>query len=407
MYGQTTVSFQNVEKPSTGGKGLACIGFAIASKIRDEYLSGECIWAVVSQKGFPASAKLFTALVAAMRKQKLVLIARYTYRADLAPKMMVLFPNTKHENPEHNSLLMYELFYKDNFVDISFPSLRTKKTTPTAEQYDAMDKFIDSMDLMGGDKDDAEQTELFKKLIDPAQQHMYRAIAHRSFNPTDSVLKADKDLMDMLTTPKKAEAEPHVQKIKELFPLQVIQVSSKAAFYKKLQESAQEGEKQQPLVTDDLNSSGRDLSKIGTVTPAEDFAELLHRGERFNTLATQIQKVVDDFVFKSLVLFDQKIIVAVFAYREVAKQKAPYQYNEWIVEFKNKLVDREKLDLWQKLIVDESLGLITAEESEMSTVTNDEANKFYQIDVSKVSDRPADDFMEDDDDDMNELLNDM
>lgn len=78
-----------------------------------------------------------------------------------------------------------------------------------------------------------------------------------------------------------------------------------------------------------------------------------------------------------MISMDDKVHKALLAYRETAKEKIPFQYNEWITKFKETLKDRYKIDIWN-LIVKENLGLITKDESEMSCVTTEEAIAFYK-----------------------------
>lgn len=350
-------------------------------------MAGTGIWLVVPQKGSTVAQKYMSALVTAMRIKDLALVARYTYHKTASPKIMILFPNTVNSN--HNSFLMYELFYKDNFVKVNFPTLRSKKNeTITNEQYDAVEKFIDSMDLMSGaseamdveDNIEKPSNEYFKRLLDPSLQHMYRAIANRVINPKDPVLKLDNDLMEMLQPPKKSEAKPYVDKIKTLFPLEEAKVTGKEAFLEKMRKVDDSGyaSSMSEKTSSDINSPVSDIIEIGTVEPAKDFVELYRRGERFHVLAKQMQNIINELTFKTVTMANQKISEAMFSLRETAKEKAPYIFNEWVVEFKEKLIQRGKLTFWNDYIVKNHLGLITAEESEMSTVSEEDANNFYQ-----------------------------
>lgn len=65
---------------------------------------------------------------------------------------------------------------------MEFPALTTSKDTPSQEQYEAVEKMIDSMDLMNAyDHDGDLYNEAFvhKKLLNPTVQYTYRALAHR------------------------------------------------------------------------------------------------------------------------------------------------------------------------------------------------------------------------------------
>ncbi|XP_055297280.1 X-ray repair cross-complementing protein 5 [Sitodiplosis mosellana] len=366
MYGGEPIPFED-DKYDNGGKGLKVIGFTDIDTVHDSHLVGDSIWAVVPQDGMTTSAKRFAAMLQAMHNKQLAIIARYTYREGTAPKMMALFPS-------ENCLLMYELFFKDNYVDMRFPKLNAKKTTPSSEQLEAMGRFVDAMDLT---KDNAKvndgQPEPFKKLLDPGLQHMYRCIANRAINPSEPVLKVDDEILSLVRPPKR---DTNVDELKALFPLEAAKLTGKEAFLQNMLKV----EKQEADSADQLEKPKYyDVHEIGTVKPADDFIKLLELGEAFNLLAEQIQTVINNLVVKSIVAMDEKVLKALSAYRETAKQKAPFGYNEWIVQFKEVLKEREKVQLWQSLI-NENLGLITANESEMSTISEEEAQSFFKFD---------------------------
>lgn len=372
-YGGEFVPYDDTVSPNNDArKSLLCIHFTATKFISDLHLAGTGIWVIVPQKKCPASSKMLTALAMAMRKTDVAMIARYSYSAKTPPKMMVLFPNDLNKkHPEHNSLLMYELFYAQNHVKIQFPSFFTKKNEPSPEQYEAIDNLIDSMDL------DSCQT--FNRLHDPSLQHLYRAIENRALNPQNPPIGIEEDIMDMLYTPRhlQQQFQPFIATVQELFDFKKVKKSMKNALSAKLQENSSNVK----CATDDVGVGDVTLkiTKIRSATPADDFTELLNRGEQIHTLATQMQEVIHIITFQSVEILEEKISLALKVYRDAAKTKGPFRYNKWIEEFKTKLLERDKVDVWQKIIVAECYGLITAEESEISTVTDSEAEKFYRI----------------------------
>lgn len=183
MYGSEPVAFDKSlgVQIDYGGKCLMCLGFTNSSLIKKHYIKGSTIRQVIAQTGFNVSEKKFVALVAVMRKLDVVLIARYMYSRAALPRIVALIP-TNSKNPyKHNaSLRMIELIFGDNLVDVHMPSLRIEKLKCTQEQYDAMDSFIDSMDLMNADPT-GQNREAFphKSIINPTFQYMNRAIVNR------------------------------------------------------------------------------------------------------------------------------------------------------------------------------------------------------------------------------------
>lgn len=253
--------------------------------------------------------------------------------------------------------------------------MKAKATAPTDEQLKSIDQFIEEMDLTS---DSELKEEPFQTLLDPGLQMQYRAIAHRAINPDKPVLKVDDEILALVKPPKRAS---NVDELLKLFPLKAAKLSHKEAFLQNILKV----EKEEPA--DAAEQAARNLEKekyhdihaIGTINPADDFIKLLDMGEAFNDLAVQIQNVIIDLVVKSIVAMDSKVLQALLVYRETAREKAPFKYNEWISKFKDLLKEREKIQLWQSL-AEKRLGLITGNESEMSTVSEDEAALFYKVD---------------------------
>lgn len=230
--------------------------------------------------------------------------------------------------------------------------------------------------------------------------------------PTLPIPQPEQDLLDLLDMPDKIKSntERPLAQVKAVFPLETIIKTNKADLFKKLRQipSAAGGATADQTNAAVANQTGSDdaltVLEIGTLTPAENFLELLRRGERFATLCLQIQSVVADLAFKSVVMQDEKLLKAIVVYRLQAIELGAYRYNEWIVEFKETLLNRNKLSVWQTIIVAERLGLITSAESEISTVTDEESRAFY---VSAVADAAASSAVPDDDADMDDLLGNM
>lgn len=116
MYGDSAVAFDaalRTLRAEDNGKCLLCFGFTSQASIRDEHFAGTGIWSVVAQPEFAVSEKMFAHLVAAMRKSKLAMLARYVYRNGLRPKVMALFPvDSAVAYKAGASLHMFELIYK-------------------------------------------------------------------------------------------------------------------------------------------------------------------------------------------------------------------------------------------------------------------------------------------------------
>lgn len=400
-YGGTVVPFEDVQEYDNGGKGFRLIGFTKEATMQDKYFAGTGIWLVVPQSDRVA-AKQMAGLVQALRNLQLAMIVRYTYNSVSTPKVMCLYPNSI--DAKHNSFCMYELFYKDNFVDISFPRLRSKRTELSDEQYAAVDKLIDAMDLMGesteNDMDDGvgkKSKEQFKHLMNPSLQHTFRALANRRLNPDEPVIKMDDDLMGLLTPPTSDATKSHIETIKTLFPLETVKVSSKDAFFEKMRKPDDSGytsisgnssngaNSENALKTNDISIA------IGTINPVKDFAECMASGAPLHRVAEKMEDVITKLIIYSTEMSEPyrlKIHKSFSAYRAAAVEHAHYLYNDWLVKLQKTMNERGKAYLWPSLVADKGYGLITRTESAQSIVTEADAQRFNENKNELVQDRP-------------------
>lgn len=133
------------------------------SQLRRDLALGEVqyVWADPSSGH---SQIAFSSMVQAMLSQGVVAIARWVSRDDMDPKMGLLIPR---DSENVDCFLWLQMPFADDVRKYSFPSLEhlvsQKGETitdhpfiPTTEQMDAMDRFVDAMDLMqAGDKDES------------------------------------------------------------------------------------------------------------------------------------------------------------------------------------------------------------------------------------------------------------
>ncbi|OCB89228.1 SPOC domain-like protein [Sanghuangporus baumii] len=144
-------------------KGIDICGFFPDHMIRRELAMGEIqyVWADPSQGSVQVS---FSSIVQAMVARKIAAIARLVSRDGMDPKMGLLIPR-QFENVD--CLLWMQMPFADDVRKYTFPSLENlvskkgEKITkhpfiPTDEQLEAMEDFVDAMDLMhAGDKDES------------------------------------------------------------------------------------------------------------------------------------------------------------------------------------------------------------------------------------------------------------
>lgn len=330
------------------------------------------------------------------------MVARKVYRKGLKPIIVVLLPNIVNNTP---CLTMIQLAFADDISQFSFPRLESKKTAPSKEQEKVIQELVDAMDLMNAIDDDSGLTEAFSThtTLNPVNQHLCRTVAYRALNPTNPLPKIDPELVAMIDVPEKLKtnAESIVKKIEELFPLQKVERKVKKVFGQTSIDADGDDEMNGDTISD--MDSEKNIIAVGTVTPAEDFGYLVSKGERFSTVAEQIQTVIYDLIFRTASLQLEKVLECLVVFREKSKTHGPFTYNNWIKELKNAIIQRNRLEFWQDSIVREGLGLITVNEAAISTVTIADQLEFYEFTAKDPQQTIAME-AEDDEDDLDALL---
>lgn len=402
MYGSTLVALDSEPKFTDTQKCLSCLGFTKRELVLNEYLHGNGCHVVLPKKSHPKSAKMFAGLVTAMKERDMVMIARKVYNNKNKPTVVVLMPCLKDDVAY---LSMMQLAFANDISLFSFPNLRTKKTEPSKEQEKVVKELVDAMDLMNAIDDDSGRTEAFdiETTLNPVNQHLCYSVAYRALNPTDPLPNINPELIAMIDVPAKVKKAcvDVLKELEEQFPLELVERRVKKIFGKGNTASMSTDDIMDDDTADD-DDAGKNIVAIGTVTPAEDFAILLKKGERFGTLADQIQTVIYDLIFRTASLQAEKILECIMMYREQSKICGPFNYNNWIKELKKVVIQRNRSDFWNQLIVKEGFGLITVNESPISTVTIDEQLDFYEI--SSKDKIQAVTMDQDDEDDLDALL---
>ncbi|KAG5679836.1 hypothetical protein PVAND_009374 [Polypedilum vanderplanki] len=406
MYGSKFIAIDDQDLAYKGGKKcLACLAFCKRDKIPQEYFIGDGCHIVVPQKDSERSETLFSLLVQAMAVRNYLMLARKVYRDDIKPQIVALIPQIEDET---NYLMMYELPYYEDVEFFSFPTLDQISTKPTDQQMEAMNELVELMDLTDAIDDETGITEAFTQdtMQNPYHQNVCKSVAYRALNPTEPLPPIDKDLLKLIDTPEKIKQriESFIIQFEDFFPREIIQRKDRKKPLGQLQKDGDTAIDDTEIY--DHLSSERTIVAIGTVTPAEDFLYLLKKGERFSVLCEQMQSIIYEYIFKSMTKFEDmadKIKETILAFREAATIHAPLNYNKWIAELKAMMTKRNKIDEWNLLIVKEGLGLISQNESPMSTIALDEQVAFYEI-ISKNSSRNFTSIALEEEDDLAALL---
>ncbi|KAI0932900.1 hypothetical protein AcW2_001392 [Taiwanofungus camphoratus] len=175
-------------------KGIDICGFFKAKEFRRWQAMSEVtyIWA---DPASPLQQVALSAIVQAMYEKDAMAIARWVSRDSIDPKMGVLAPSMFEKS---DCLLWVQMPFADDVRNFTFASLDTLISRkgevitkhpylPTEEQMEAMDHFVDAMDLMdAGEKDeDGERQPWFDTRLsyNPAIHRVKQALFHSAVVP--------------------------------------------------------------------------------------------------------------------------------------------------------------------------------------------------------------------------------
>ncbi|XP_024073711.2 X-ray repair cross-complementing protein 5 isoform X2 [Terrapene carolina triunguis] len=391
-YGSDIVPFSKVDeeqmKYKTEAKCFSVLGFSRSSQIQRHHYMGTQVLKVFAAKDDEAAAVALSALIHALDELDVVAIVRYAYDRRSNPQVGVAFPCIKDA---YECLIYVQLPYMEDLRQYMFSSLKNnKKCTPSEDQLSAVDSLIDSMSLVYED-DDGETTEdIFKtsKIPNPQFQRLYQCLQHKAFHPDKPLPPIEQHLLEMLEIPQEVRerCQAPLEKIKALFPL-------KDAGKKKEQKTAQD-------VFKDNNEDGPSTKKanaeneegsfsianlaegnvttVGSINPAENFCVLVRqKNANFKEVSQQLVNRIEQFLETKGLQYYMKSIDCIRVFREEAIKLSEVPcFNDFLQALKEKVEDQTLADFWEILIQD-GISLITKDEAEGSSVTSDEAKKFF------------------------------
>ncbi|XP_076457066.1 X-ray repair cross-complementing protein 5-like [Babylonia areolata] len=411
-YGSDRVPMTAEDKESMkyqSEKCLKVLGFTKAENVRRSHYMGDSCLSVSAEKGDEAAAVALSALINALYETNCVAIARRVYAARNAPRIGCLLPQIK---AGYECLYWIELPFAEDLRTYTFGSLPTKdniafnkKYAPSEEQLTAVDNLITSMDLSTAAEDeDGEKCEAFKPklMFNPYFQRVYQCLQHRALHPEDPIPELSPLIARSLQRPQAVEATCQVaaEKLGKAFKLERVtkrkeEKTGEAMFKENGAEQVTEAKR--PKVDDDLAGGIEGMTKakvteVGTVTPIEDFQDLISRKDQdlFEEACRQMEDRVSQLVMDSFgQQFYGKAMDCLKTLRQEAiKKSEPGSFNDFIQDFKDTLIEKGKRDFWDR-IVQEKQGLISKVECEESEFSKEEADTFIADEVKKEEAAPA------------------
>ncbi|KAF4519132.1 hypothetical protein B566_EDAN007405 [Ephemera danica] len=387
-FGTTIVPFANEDKEAlkykSGEMCLRVICFIRKRKISPAMFFNTGCQMFAPLEEDPVSRVAFSALVRAMHEQQLGALVRKVARKDGRLIFGLLLPQIRVG--EGARLMLIELPYAD---DARLYRFKRQDVAVSQEQLDAMDEFMDNMDLTtalpGGEEAFAP-----RETPDPTLVHFNEMLIYRALHPNDPLPSPSAEALTILEPPTsmKMAQEKLGPKLAAVFnvaaerkrmgrPGTTRPRSTKSDKDGTQADGADNLPLTQPLVPADAAApADQRVVGVGSVTPAEDLQELLRQGRPLQDVCRQCLGVVLQLATLATNNADiSKPLAAVRVMRKACRISDAPLYNKLVREIRATLDDRERTLLWDAIRAEE-LGLITRDENPLGGVSVDEAMEF-------------------------------
>ena len=347
-------------------KCLKVIGFTDAYRVpRHYYMSGVDI--VIPNPTSNEDIKATLALVTEMIKMNKVIIARYVYRNNSQPKLVVLTPHLSKKGP---------IFYlnilptAEEIRDFQFDSL----PEASKKQEEFMGCFIDSLDLEQDGEEEIKPSETYNPML----QYFYKCLEHKALEKDETkkneLPKIDEEnIKYMIPNKKLFENNKYVSFLPKVFPIQEkdkVDEKKKRVFWKDVITNEFEDVLTQQRIEEKLNAKKPESKKtISAITPIEDFREMIDN--KNEDLAEKAMNLMSDIIYKLIResfkgSYYIKAIECIKAYRDAANDEDEVDlFNDFLNDLKEKFPKEQYMDFWT-LFCDNKITLISEEENQKS-----------------------------------------
>ena len=369
-------------------KCLKVIGFTDSFRVpRHFFMSGVDI--VVPNPASPEDIKGTTALVIEMLKMNKVIIARYVYRNNSQPKLVVLTPHMSKKGPMFYLNILPTV---EEIRDFQFDSL----PEASKKQEEFMGHFIDSLDLEQDGEEEIKPTETYNPML----QYFYKCLEHRALETDESkkmeLPKIDEESIKYMIPNKKLfENNKYVTFLPKVFPIvekDKIEDKKKRVFWKDVITNEFEDRLTQQRIEEKLNAKKPESKKtISAITPIEDFREMIDN--KNEDLVVKAMELMSDMIYKLIResfkgSYYIKAIDCIKAFRDAANDEDEIDlFNSFLNELKEKFQKEQYMDFWI-LFCDNKITLISEKENERSKYSEKQCQDWLE-EISKQDAIPS------------------
>ncbi|KAL5343350.1 SPOC like C-terminal domain-containing protein [Aspergillus crustosus] len=391
-YGRTAVHIsetdENITKLETAAA-LELVGFIQAERY-DRYMHLSNTNIIIAQRPNDKASLALSSFIHALFELESYAVARLVTKENKPPILVLLAPSI---GPEYECLLEVQLPFAEDVRTYRFPPLdkvitvsgkvvTQHRNLPDDDLKDAMDKYVDSMELMDTDED-GDQVEVpfpIEDSFSPVLHRINAAIRSRAIHPKGPIPPLAKILTQFSQPPEQLleKAERHLKKLIEVADVKKVPPKAKG------RKRAREPEKPLSGLDVDALLHQEKRVKISPKNAIPEFKQTLSQAENIETTkdaVKQMRTIIEDQIRHSLgdANYDRVTEELGVVREELIGYEEPSLYNEFIRELKEQLLKEnlggDRRELWW-LMRRSKLGLIDERQSELSSVTEEEAKAF-------------------------------
>ncbi|KAG5922881.1 hypothetical protein E4U42_005180 [Claviceps africana] len=394
-YGRTAVhiseSEYNITKLETE-KSFSIIGFVLKDKYEHFLNMGEVCVTHASKNDVKSEVAL-SSLIWALEELGYYAVARIVTKDGKDPLLVLLMPNLENNFeclydiplPFAEDVRTYQFPPLDRVITVSGKILTEHRLLPSDELSQAMDAYVDSMDLSNyylDDKGNRTEYAPIDETFNPAIHRVNNAVKMRATHPEKPVPPTPATLLKYATPP-----EDLLERVQSK-----IDALIKVAGVKKVPPKAKGRRNRETikpisgLDVDALLGEGEKKVRVSEDNPVPDFKRIVDSASDMNEIenaSRQMGAIVRSLITDSF--GDSKYAQAmecIGAMRdELVEMEEPEMYNSFVRDLKKGLLSGalggDRRDFWFKVRWSR-LGLIDSNQSEVSNVTRDEAEEFYK-----------------------------
>ncbi|KZZ95922.1 ATP-dependent DNA helicase II subunit 2 [Moelleriella libera RCEF 2490] len=394
-YGRTAVHISESEYNITkleSTKSFSIVGFVLRSKYEPFLNMGE-VCLTHARKNDTKSELALSSLIWALLELDSYAVARIVLKDGKEPLLVLLVPQIEPDYeclydvplPFAEDVRMYQFPPLDKVLTVSGQTLTKHRLLPSEELSDAMDKYVDAMDLSAyelGENGEPAEFAPIDETFNPAIHRINNAVKMRAAHPEKPVPKVPATLLRHAYPP-----EDLVEKVRARAD-EVIRLAG----VKKVPPKAKGRRNRETikpisgLDVDALLGEGGQNGNISEDNAIPDFKRALQAAsevEAINDAATQMGAIVRSLITNSFgdSKYEQAMECLSTLREEMIELEEPSLYNDFVRDLKKGLLSGalggDRRDFWFKIRW-ARMGLVGKEQSEPSEVTPDEAEEFYK-----------------------------